>query len=78
MTPDEVVGSLQGIFSYGLSIKQTQALQSAISLIQDYQKLRERIDKGKIKTMIGYVGSEYDQEMTAEQIVTYLQQPTEH
>ena len=53
-------------------------LQSAITLLQDYQKLREKIDMNKIADImrkIEYRDASF--EYLAEQIVTYLQQPTE-
>ena len=55
MTPDEVVGVLKVLqegwvpFTKGAKYPvEHQALTSAISLIQDYQKLRERVSVEKI------------------------------
>ena len=98
MTPDEVVKELQKELEYQRALldprsedmnkgseKLAQAIQSAISLIQDYQKLRERVsvegveniiyDKGNWETLYA---SDIDVKNIAKQIVTYLQQPTEH
>ena len=85
MTPDEVVKELEilnqltNIEWYG---KEREAIQTATSLIQDYQKLRERIDVGKIARVLqdcdrtrGQDALHYQQ---ADAIITYLQQPTEH
>ena len=93
MTPDEVVKVLKDRLS-GINydtcpnmcgLKGNQALQSAISLIQDYQKLRERVSVEKIDKVINYFGicQEFgsepeDTKNIAQSIVTYLQQPTEH
>ena len=48
MTPDEVVKELEALYKTGnnfLEADEPKALLSAISLIQDYQKLRESKDK---------------------------------
>jgi hypothetical protein len=74
-----------------------EALQSAITQIQDYQKLRERVSVERINKIIddvmpcSCISAYKDRGLTApdcanhnykedlsEQIVTYLQQPTEH
>ena len=50
MTPDEVVKGLELIIKYPKQVgdSDTPALQSAISQIQDYQKLRENcVDKAE-------------------------------
>jgi hypothetical protein len=44
MTPDEVVAVLKTIREQGALREEEPYLDFAISLIQDYQKLRERID----------------------------------
>lgn len=99
MTPDEVVIALKkdlrlckaiGICTHlpdkTMSDK-IQALTFAISLIQDYQKLRGKVDKLELIKIadksLGYNGlgtkmtpKEIDKMFSA--IVTYLQQPTEH
>jgi hypothetical protein len=96
MTPDEVVKELEilnqltNIEWYG---KEREAIRSAISLLQDYQKLRERVNSidlpvkelGKIVMFIRHSMflPENDKlselnKMIREAIVTYLQQPTEH
>ena len=95
MTPDEVVKVLEEYFDEAnvggqpnkYLIRKQTALQSAISLLQDYQKLRERIDTHKITCIIAgleFKDGEKDTIIyehykdTAQAIVTYLQQPTEH
>ena len=93
MTPDEVISNAQklgliAIFhSDILSPEEKLALKSAITLLQDYQKLRERIDTHKITCIISgleFKDGEKDTIIydhykdTAQAIVTYLQQPTEH
>jgi hypothetical protein len=114
MTPDEVVKELKevlieaerfatDIFNWSppsFNEERRNVLSSAIALIQDYQKLRERVSVEKLTSLIATTklgvghkfsdSSDYDlylkdwriQEKTikllAEQIVTYLQQPTEH
>jgi len=97
MTPDEVVKVLNNFLSDsnfpGKSPRAKQALSSAICLIQDYQKLRERVSVEKIFNIIldqeprGLLGNStgggsmidaYPGEYKlAQSIVTYLQQPTE-
>jgi hypothetical protein len=62
------------------------ALKSSISLIQDYQKLMERIDVNKIGNIIKEnLGTHknfetwlIEKDNISQAIVTYLQQPTEH
>jgi len=100
MTPDEVVKVLGEIFRQKREIEkydtgifanktkqEVEALSFAISLIQDYQKLRGKVDKLELVKVadksLGYNGlgtkmtpKEIDKMFQA--IVTYLQQPTEH
>ena len=79
--------------SYFGEIELLEHLKSAITLIQDYQKLRERVsgidlpvkELGKIVMFIRHSMflPENDKlselnKMIREAIVTYLQQPTEH
>ena len=91
MTPDEVVNGLLNLRKEVLGIDETaknkfSIYNSAISLIQDYQKLRERIDREKIESIINdncrYIADEgkvmFIYGNTAQAIITYLQQPTEH
>ena len=106
MTPDEVVKVLEEIFRQkreiekydtGIFVNKTkqevEALSFAISFLQDYQKLRERVsgidlpvkELGKIVMFIRHSMflPENDKlselnKMIREAIVTYLQQPTEH
>jgi hypothetical protein len=92
MTPDEVVKVLSNLQSQISDLVTStkaeeceQSLSSAISLIQDYQKLRERVSVEKIEKIcfdhISIGTSEYYKMLPvnlAEAIVTYLQQPTEH
>jgi hypothetical protein len=64
-----------------------EALQNAISLIQDYQKLRGRIDKDKFEHLVNLFVAKLscsqkyfeldEQEDLTDKIITYLQQPTE-
>ncbi len=86
MTPDEVVKVLEELSTKYLipNSKQREALQSAIFLLQDYQKLRERVNKEQLwgfLISIWNVNKKFydaaDLDDLAEQIVTYLQQPTE-
>ena len=92
MIPDEVVKNLQDLLKDDWDLMRWKeaelAFRTAISLIQDYQKLRERIDEGKITEVVRktkYVGMVKHYELVpdwcksiAQAIVTYLQQPTEH
>ena len=104
MTPDEVVTNLEANIEHHncrnddqSSCAYCQNTISAISLIQDYQKLRERVSVEKIDKIIdeimpcSCISAYKDRGLTApdcanhnykedlsEQIVTYLQQPTEH
>ena len=88
MTPDEVVNVLKGIKEYGLdpdcfsNADKQQALSTAISLIQDYQKLREKIHQGKFAQILHQVFTEkvYNEKLFEAQgkaLASYLQQPTE-
>jgi hypothetical protein len=81
MTPDEVVGVLkvfrEGWVPYTKGAKypvEHQALTTAITLIQDYQKLREKIDADKIRGVMGINCESYpaDEYKMANAIVTYL------
>ncbi len=82
MTPDEVVNGLLNLRKEVLGIDETaknkfSIYNSAITFIQDYQKLRERIEVGKIRKSFTKAT---DSNLTIEQaqaIVTYLQQPTD-
>ena len=110
MTPDEVVKEMQKRLSeaekqraeYGYPNKEVNKFieiqKQAISLLQDYQKLRERIDVDELSFLIYKYETGLGEELAranwtakhfqdkskinstplAEQIVTYLQQPTEH
>ncbi len=92
MTPDEVVENLEEIKAYRLEhspayLDYYNALSSAISFIQDYQKLREKLTVENIDTEISVVLADYalngqgSRNLTndlSQAIVTYLQQPTEH
>ncbi len=91
MTPDEVVEELKKMldepkFSF---LKSQQALNSALALIQDYQKLRERVSAKKIRPLfdefivcgenkLSLMLSKDHSDKLADKIITYLQQPTEH
>ena len=106
MTPDEVVKILENMLTeiackqapkierletpiYDVDFK-LQALQSAISILQDYQKLRERVSVEKIDSLIRNYAFRHECNLgnegiilekniceIAQAIVTYLQQPTE-
>ena len=94
MTPDEVVKVLQGkiniLKSFYLKFDKSSqkdldaelitALQSAISILQDYQKLRERVSVEKIVANVPFYQNimPVERQEIVKQIVTYLQQPTEH
>jgi superfamily II RNA helicase len=99
MTPDEVVKNLEMFKEQierasesrkvnGEYEETYQALQSAISLLQDYQKLRERVSVEKILKIIednleckddDVIGCHINgKNASAQAIITYLQQPTEH
>jgi hypothetical protein len=83
MTSDEVVSkeieAIENILYSDLNLSEgtKQALQTAITHLQDYQKLREKIDMNKIADIIFECGSAYPCDK-AKAIVIYLQQPTEH
>jgi hypothetical protein len=89
MTPDEVVKVLEeDLRRNNLAIQnwykpeyfnknRGQALSSAITQIQDYQKLRGKVDKERIESILIYM-HDMPKEKIAQSIVTYLQQPTEH
>ena len=81
MTPDEVVKVLEEYFDEAnvggqpnkYLIRKQQALSSAISLIQDYQKLRERVSVEKIEQVLyGITDRDNLTPYRAEAIVTYL------
>jgi len=57
-----------------------QVKAEIITDLQDYQKLREKIDADKIRGVMGVNCESYpaDEYKMANAIVTYLQQPTEH
>ncbi|MFA5724518.1 MAG: hypothetical protein WC979_09765 [Candidatus Pacearchaeota archaeon] len=67
MTPDEVVEKLGEIkeedVHHRLEDSEIEAIQSAISLIQDYQKLRERVSVEKIAEII------YDKETFLQKVL---------
>jgi hypothetical protein len=93
MTPDEVVNQLENdLIKYNFTVEDEKFQKIIISLIQDYQKLRERgnKDNGRIRAILIrfakeilssrpplYPSPEFIEE-TITAIVTYLQQPTEH
>ena len=86
MIPDEVVKVLKAELELckriGIShhlpnkdmLNRIEALSSAISLIQDYQKLRERVSVEKIAKLMGEFNGEPEETFLAESltIVTYL------
>jgi len=93
MTPDEVVKVLENENKKLREVSDMlaedctgselyKAIKSTISLIQDYQKLRERVSVEKIlditKTCKTSLSGLRTLEDIAQAIVTYLQQPTEH
>ncbi len=95
MTPDEVVkntltnaqelGLIAIFHSDILSPEEKLALKTAISLLQDYQKLRERIDVKEIRDLLldqnpiqEWESLSQHKTRLAQSIITYLQQPTEH
>ena len=81
MTPDEVVKNLQDLLKDDWDLMRwkeaEQAFRTAISLLQDYQKLRDKIDVGKIQEAMRHCDCGYSAKV-AQAIVTYLLQPTEH
>jgi len=94
MTPDKVVLPIQAVmdcleacyFANEHPYPMGLAFRQAVNLLQDYQKLREKIDREKIESIINdncrYIVDEgkvmFIYGNTAQAIVTYLQQPTEH
>jgi hypothetical protein len=86
MTPDEVVKELEIHYQTNCMVGDIGvAIKSAISLLQDYQKLRGRMnDKDNFATNIrGYFNPNTNRENdliieVAKKCLTYLQQPTEH
>ena len=86
MTPDEVVKVLKLMTKGHGATDFGEALQCAVTLLQDYQKLREKIDEGKIEAVVNSailfdanikpIHKLTNSIVTA--LVTYLQQPTEH
>ena len=103
MTPDEVIKILENMLTeiackqapkierletpiYDVDFK-LQALQSAITLLQDYQKLRGLIDKAQVKLEQARILSVKEPMQLSDRInlngiireaQSYLQQPTEH
>jgi hypothetical protein len=90
MTPDEVVKELKLSIEKDCACRACMTIPFAISLLQDYQKLRERVSVEKIKKLlnknelwvdvgfdIGYATPLVSKDLS-QAIVTYLQQPTEH
>jgi len=80
MTPDEVVKELEALYKTGnnfLEADEPEAIRTAISLIQDYQKLRERVSVEKIEEIIRSYGNDnlfsYSLSMAGE-IVEYLKE----
>jgi hypothetical protein len=75
MTPDEVVKELKEIseeWSYPAGAEfypKKEALQSAITFLQDYQKLRERVSVEKIEIAMELEDTD---DKRAQAIVTYL------
>ncbi len=66
-------------------LKKSNTLDSAISFLQDYQKLMERVSVEKIQKILAWELSLLGKPMNdgsvpkiAQSIITYLQQPTEH
>ena len=97
MTPDEVVrNAIETYIDIGIPLTQEELnavstmrefCRTAISLLQDYQKWREKITVENIETEISVVFADYalngqgSRNLTndlSSAIVTYLQQPTEH
>jgi len=93
MTPDEVVKELEIHYQTNCMVGDIGvAIKSAISSLQDYQKLRERVSVEKISQVtIDLVEDNFPKGECKERgkaivlhaqmliaIVTYLQQPTEH
>ncbi len=86
MTPDEVVKELKRSIEKYCSCKTCTIIPSAIAFIQDYQKLRGKIDVEKIanilynadKNISGVTEPKQEYMIDAQIIVKYLQQPTEH
>ena len=84
MTPDEVVKVLEEYFDEAnvggqpnkYLIRKQQALSSAISLIQDYQKLRKRVSVEKIEKIYynnqGNYALTQHQKLICQAIITYL------
>ena len=87
MTPDEVVKVLEEYHQVMVSAnnlklltkknsadKLIKSLSSAITQLQDYQKLREKIDADKIRGVMGINCESYpaDEYKMANAIVTYL------
>ena len=84
MTPDEVIGKLKNMAgnTYPAMPIDSELVFSAITLIQDYQKLRERVS---VETIDGELSCAYNDwlstgkdycdlcSMQADAIVTYLQ-----
>lgn len=88
MATDEVVKKLKALDrNYLMTDDLKEALQSAISLIQDYQKLRGLIDKAQVKLEQARILSVKEPMQLSDRInlngiireaQSYLQQPTEH
>ena len=90
MTPDEVVDKISTLSEAGIIDEdERSALKTAISIIQDYQKLRGKIDKHSIARILYNSDGDdvpwknndvcwVDCEAQSQAIITYLQQPTEH
>jgi hypothetical protein len=96
MTPDEVVNTLKemqkNLFDAQaltpIGTRNLQSISSAISLLQDYQKLRERVSVENVMLIIKsdelsdcfkFEENKYKyRQRLAQAIITYLQQPTEH
>ena len=95
MTPDEVVKVLnemgrtskeEEVDSWYVFPERIKAILFAISLIQDYQKLRELIDKAQVRLEQARILSVKEPMQLSDRInlngiireaITYLQQPTE-
>jgi hypothetical protein len=76
MTPDEVVKELEIHYQTNCMVGDIGvAIKSAISFLQDYQKLRERMENIKSEKYNKYF-CVIDKNIL-QAMVTYLQQPTE-
>ena len=74
MTPDEVIILLNTLKHLEDSVRMEQALSSAISFIQDYQKLRERMKgiEGVLNEILAPEINPFNNKVIAEEIITHL------